>query len=934
MLPKLDNLELLATVMSAHPGAQRTHHPLAGVGHHSQPPPSGHHPQHSYPAPYAYQSTSHSPDSPNSPIHVDVARATQGGAVAGPFQPKRAARTSGVFDGTDDGSPGAEGDGAPARKRSKQSLSCGECKRRKIKCDRKIPCSSCLKRNQPDACSWEDAKIEPEKQPFALATDVQELRERLQLVERFIDKLPAPLKASFAELGVSTMGQRPKKELNAADAPIDYSSFESAISKHPAGHQSDDLGVIDNIIFGGSGKFANSGTTLMQLPEPDFTAWRTSILAPRIIFVSPATSTNLGLDLCLNQAELDSERLRTLDKIFAILPPKREAYDSAQRYFESFDWFFPVIHRETFFAELERYWQMCEAGKRHEVDPAWLALYTIILALSCDESMAMTVVSSPEERCDWKSQGASYHAASQKLLMLADAFGRPQVRAIQVTILFACWTMVSAYGGEFGRFSSWLAAAIRTGQRLGLHQLGSDPEVMPPDDPAWPPGKNSLKRETALRLWGHLRFFDYLAASARFKAYAINPTHTNTAFLSNLNWSDLSMDDWRVNPAPNNILTDASLERQKSAMAMINRKTFDLLIADENGFNYGTILEIDKEYRELLANIPDVFQHEYVSLETKDPIIRAKRYIVLQGTHNRLVRLHRPFLVKGWEPNSKFAYSTDACIRAAKIVLISHHNNININRNLRMMYSHSLTSAIVLAADLYHAIDEGCTDAELESKKEVLAMSLEIFSEDIEKKVASHHLRNIISSARKVLSGLLFEQEKRRARRLARMMSGDSSSTERSFAEILQALARELEPEQIAASSAASVGTVPVRAMSSTSTPVSMPSVNPGNAAILATPNLFTTRSKPDEALSSNTYGDALSGSFSSNLLQDMGLINLGGQTWDYWSPGVVSTGAGSAAAPAFSFDPQAFGASMTPGASESTEQTTQALLQQLVGGW
>lgn len=173
----------------------------------------------------------------------------------------------------------------------------------------------------------------------------------------------------------------------------------------------------------------------MQLPDPDFTAWRTSIVAPRIIFVSPATSTNLGLDLCLNQAELDAERLRTLDKIFAILPPKKEAYDSAKRYFEQFDWFFPVIHRETFFAELERYWQMYEAGRRHEVDPAWLALYTIILALSCDESMALAVVSSPGEKGDWKSQGASYHAAAQKLLMLADTFGRPQVRAIQYASL-------------------------------------------------------------------------------------------------------------------------------------------------------------------------------------------------------------------------------------------------------------------------------------------------------------------------------------------------------------------------------------------------------------------------------------------------------------------------------------------------------------------
>lgn len=57
---------------------------------------------------------------------------------------------------------------------------------------------------------------------------------------------------------------------------------------------------------------------------------------------------------------------------------------------------------------------------------------------------------------------------------------------------------------------------------------------------SWPPGKNSVKREGALRLWGFLTFFDHMAAfvlssvssfhlnrltvlvsgsSARFKAY-------------------------------------------------------------------------------------------------------------------------------------------------------------------------------------------------------------------------------------------------------------------------------------------------------------------------------------------------------------------------------------------------------------------------------
>ena len=47
----------------------------------------------------------------------------------------------------------------------------------------------------------------------------------------------------------------------------------------------------------------------------------------------------------------------------------------------------------------------------------------------------------------------------------------------------------------------WTSAAIRIGQLLGLHALGDDPNRMPADDPAFPPGASSLKRELAKRLW-------------------------------------------------------------------------------------------------------------------------------------------------------------------------------------------------------------------------------------------------------------------------------------------------------------------------------------------------------------------------------------------------------------------------------------------------
>jgi hypothetical protein len=53
-----------------------------------------------------------------------------------------------------------------------------------------------------------------------------------------------------------------------------------------------------------------------------------------------------------------------------------------------------------------------------------------------------------------------------------------------------------------------LAPAIRLAQLLGLHRLGSDPNKMPPDDPAFAfPGRLAIKREVALRIWSYLRTY-------------------------------------------------------------------------------------------------------------------------------------------------------------------------------------------------------------------------------------------------------------------------------------------------------------------------------------------------------------------------------------------------------------------------------------------
>ncbi|GAA5958954.1 hypothetical protein JCM8115_000702 [Rhodotorula mucilaginosa] len=957
--PKLDNLSLLASVTQAAP----MQHPLTGVGHaNSSSSANG-----ASAAGVRQASSSHAGIGPSHlhALSLSQSPASSDAGEAGGFRPPNlaaaaAAKKARKFaDGHHD-EDGFDGEDGHSRKRSKQSLSCAECKRRKIKCDRRVPCSSCIKRGQPDSCSWEDAKIEPERQPFALADDVDDLRARLQLVERFINTLPPALKTSFVELGIKSMGQRPVNDINAADHEFEPSVLTSAYVK-PEGSRDeappDSLNVLDSIIFDASTTMSADGLRREAANfDPDMTAWRTSIRRKAPVYVNPASGVNIGLDLCYSQADLDQQVRQCYDRVYKLLPEREKCVRLVHHYFHQYEWFFAVLHKETFLCEVDRFWQMYPA-RRYEVDPAWLAILFSVLALASDEAGQASDAQSPDTDQILADHGTPLHAAAQRMFLLSDPGGKAQIRTILTITLFACWTIISAYGGgDFARFASWLAQGIRTGHKLGLHTLTSDPETMPPDDPALPPGKNSMKREMALKLWGFMIFFDHLGGSGRYRSYLIHPAQNSAPPLSNLNWSDLSTTEWKVNPAPQSVLTDSTLERHKYQMARLARKTFDMLVVSPEPFNYGMIHELDREYREMLNAMPDAFQHEYATLEAQDPYIRSRRYIAMQGVHNRIVRLHRPFLVKGWEPNSRFAYSSEACVRSAKVVVLSHHNNLKLDfglsRNLRMLYSHSLTAATVLAADLFHSTDTDATDAEVASKRDNFQLALDVFSESVQQKLGSKTLRRIVAAARHVLSGLYEEQKKRRTRHMVRKATGQKDSSEPTFAELLLALSSEIDGRP---------GRATPEAPQSTSTVLAAPS----NGS-LPTPSSMTTNGYSNNNMgnSTPTIPNGVDTAFSSlavhpdpkpissNLMQDIGLIDFNGQTWDFWTqPPPSAANVGSAFGDAQSSDlshlPYSNPADAlvsdtgdlsswfgTGTSTEQADQATQALLSQLTSGW
>lgn len=249
-------------------------------------------------------------------------------------------------------------------------------------------------RGQPDDCRWDEAKIDPEAQPFALAGEVEELRARLHRVEAFLNKLPPSLQSSFEELGAKSLGPLASREWTPAEREVSPALLAAVIDKRGSIKDeapADSLGVLDNFIF----ELASKPTGVAAAEtDPELTAWRTSILAPRVVYSSPATGAVLGLDLCFSQAELDQCIKQVYDRVYSLLPTPEKMLRAIDRvspsgtrignlpfttysrtqFFYRVHWVFSLLHRETFLAEFDRFQEMLRAGRRYSVDPAWLAI--------------------------------------------------------------------------------------------------------------------------------------------------------------------------------------------------------------------------------------------------------------------------------------------------------------------------------------------------------------------------------------------------------------------------------------------------------------------------------------------------------------------------------------------------------------------------------
>ncbi|KAJ6584231.1 hypothetical protein B0H10DRAFT_870966 [Mycena sp. CBHHK59/15] len=86
-----------------------------------------------------------------------------------------------------------DNDGQPPKKRRfRQPLSCTECKRRKIRCDRNQPCTPCVRRGDQAKCQW--YVIEPATEKYVFRAEHDALRARVDALDALVHghQVPSP----------------------------------------------------------------------------------------------------------------------------------------------------------------------------------------------------------------------------------------------------------------------------------------------------------------------------------------------------------------------------------------------------------------------------------------------------------------------------------------------------------------------------------------------------------------------------------------------------------------------------------------------------------------------------------------------------------------------------------------------------------------------
>ncbi|KAH9888914.1 fungal-specific transcription factor domain-containing protein [Cubamyces lactineus] len=361
--------------------------------------------------------------------------------------------------------------GEKKRKRGATRLSCAECRRLKLRCDRAIPCGSCVKRGCAAICP--DGSLTTGKGNRFVLASTQDLHEKINQLANRVRDLEDALRTSYA---VHSLDPHPllSEELLRIKAPIQR---ENLINTGTANGNSDEqsadvvdsMGTLSISDSGRTNYFGQATSSWYYLTNEDneddardqrMSALR-KLLSPEVLSLSGLFPIAPSLPLTLDAQTMKLERLRSL---FWYLPGVDEAAELRRIYFQHAAWMYnPVSQAQLNESAFHIFYNPNKAPDME--DPLLshqLSLLYMVLAIG---SLMDT------SRPAYNVEAEKYHHLARAALFQSPIFEEPTLTAVQSLYLMAFYLFLSErHGSGVGSRWAFMGLAVKLGVSMGLHR--------------------------------------------------------------------------------------------------------------------------------------------------------------------------------------------------------------------------------------------------------------------------------------------------------------------------------------------------------------------------------------------------------------------------------------------------------------------------------
>ncbi|KAF9449957.1 hypothetical protein P691DRAFT_666328 [Macrolepiota fuliginosa MF-IS2] len=358
--------------------------------------------------------------------------------------------------------PDAPGDGqVKKRRKGATRLSCAECRRLKLRCDRAIPCSSCVKRGCGAICP-DGSLTTGQGNRFVLAS-TQELHEKIAELANRVRELEDALRGSHSQIS-NEPHPLLSDELLKVKAPLQREppaarNGGTFATKEEENNPDvvDAFGSLSIDLSGKSryyGHIANSWYFLQneeEEEEPDESLVNLQSLLP-VEILKRASMFPISP---ISQGDANS-----LQSLLWYLPSTGTAYELRTIYYTHAAWMYNPISMDTFDTQVYTAFYESSVGPLAD-DPAFahkLSLMFMVLAIGSLMNTALPAYNMEAEK---------YHQLARAALFHTSIFDAPTLHAVQALYLMTYYLFLAdRHGTASGARWAIMGIAVKVGQSV------------------------------------------------------------------------------------------------------------------------------------------------------------------------------------------------------------------------------------------------------------------------------------------------------------------------------------------------------------------------------------------------------------------------------------------------------------------------------------